>query len=84
LSRAVQAFQNVTPDNFKAIESRLQQFTGITISTSDGDVTSHGVEVKWDYDGADVLTVQCIKHPWVVSDSYVQGKLTALVQGAGN
>lgn len=62
----------LTPAQLKACADRIKAEHGIDIDPTQpsGTVTSHGVTLKWTYDGA-TLGVSCVNKPWVVSMSTV-------------
>jgi hypothetical protein len=62
-------FNSITPAHFDAICAKAQASAGVAISGlrgSAGRDTPFGhVELMWTYDpSAELLTVQCLKHPW--------------------
>lgn len=68
-------FRNVQPGDWDKICRGLAA-EGLHITTPVGTMERGGVEMRWVYDpGAQTLTVQCLKKPWIFPAEAVQSKL---------
>ena len=77
-----QTFTSVTEEKFAALEQKAATAVGIAISGNEGEGEQHGIKIAWAYDPHTMqLTIQCVDHPWFVSESLIQSKITGLVEG---
>ena len=73
-------YENISPQRLAAIEARVQQELGISISGNEGTATKNGITIGWVYDPAgQTLTVGDTRKPWYVPESKIAEELTALV-----
>ena len=77
-------YENISLQRLAAIEARVQQELGITISGDEGTATKNGITIGWVYDpSGETLTVGDTRKPWYVPESKIADELTELVNGTG-
>jgi hypothetical protein len=73
-------YENISPQRLAAIEARVQQELGISISGNEGTATKNGITIAWVYDpSGQTLTVGDTHKPWYVPESRIDEELTKLV-----
>jgi hypothetical protein len=71
----------LTPQQFDALRTRLLTL-GITLPDgTDGTIASNGVELKYHYDGAGVLTLAILKKPWIAPTQVIWDQVGKWIQG---
>lgn len=75
-----QTFENVSPDVFAALCSRIKSGIGVEITGNIGDASHAGFEIAWSYNPQTrQLTVQCLNKPVTVPGFMIQNKIRQLV-----
>ena len=76
-------FSGITREQFVAIQKRLAQETGVSITADQGTEVDLGFTIVWNYiESIELLTVDCTKKPWYVAESVVDAQIIKLVQGS--
>ena len=72
-------YANVSANAWQRCKSAVASYVQIT--GDQGEASSNGVTVKWNYDpAAQTLSLQCTDKPFLVSCGYVNGKIDEAVK----
>ncbi len=71
-------FHGITPELWAALETQVRA-AGIDVEHDQGIAHVGPADIRWDYEPtAQLLTVQCLKKPWIVSCTAVNAKIQDL------
>lgn len=77
----VQTFREIGPAVFACLKVKGAS-AGVPIAGEQGQATTRGVTIRWDYDASsEVLVLECLDAPFFVPCSTVKTRITELVEG---
>lgn len=76
---APQVFQGITLEQYARLVAKAKA-AGIDLNGNSGTASKFGAEISWNYaPAAQELTLQCLKHPFFMSDADINTRLHSLV-----